>query len=354
MRKPWNRGGLRSYLIVCGLLAGKTTLPWVLGALPLLFGGIFMHIWAKGCLRQKQEVTMSGPYRFMRHPFYLGNLLIDLSIVLMSGWLPLLFAFPFVWAFVYLRTIRREEREMTELFGQKYKDYMARVPAIFPTIKPLPPIKGFSWRNPNIVRTEIPRCLRFLSYPFLFLIRSELNFDSISSSSFSSPLLFYSLVAFIFFNGLAWQVKSAVKGKNLWYWRITSSRFVRLGVLSLFFAFGLFINYFQLESDSVTLSLGISFMVLSFLLQSRLRNFPALGDVGLFVGASFLLEIPWLCIIPLLLVVAPSLVHPNSPDSLLSRSRGEDPYFTIFSKPKERVFLAGISLITFLLKELLY
>src|SRR3990172_450883 len=86
MRVPYNRGGLRTYLVIIGLLACQMTPFSIASGTPLILIGIFLHLWAKGCLHQNTEVTTTGPYSFVRHPFYLANIFLDFGIALMSGW----------------------------------------------------------------------------------------------------------------------------------------------------------------------------------------------------------------------------------------------------------------------------
>lgn len=176
MRLPWNRGGLRTYLILIGLLAGYATPWWIALGTPFVLIGIAIHLWAKGCLHQDREVTTAGPYRFVRHPFYLGNAFLDLGIAVMSGWWLLQFALPIWWLAIYIPTMRNEEATMTVLFGDAYTVYRERVPLLIPHRWPLPkqPV-GFSWQNPSLARTELPRAFRFLSYPLLFVISHRLH-----------------------------------------------------------------------------------------------------------------------------------------------------------------------------------
>ncbi len=90
MKSPTNRGGLRFYLVIFALLtvfatpAIHTTPATVLHGVPLILLGVALHLWAKGCLHQDREVTTTGPYRFVRHPFYTANALIDSGIAVMS------------------------------------------------------------------------------------------------------------------------------------------------------------------------------------------------------------------------------------------------------------------------------
>ena len=101
MKSPLNRGGLRFYVVAVALAVGtlyfrSTTARSIVAGLPLLLAGVCLHTWAKGCLRQNRVVATIGPYRFVRHPFYLANALIDFALAVMAGWLPLVIVLP-VW-----------------------------------------------------------------------------------------------------------------------------------------------------------------------------------------------------------------------------------------------------------------
>jgi hypothetical protein len=206
MKSPLNRGGLRFYLVAIALIYGTllhdTITPHsILAALPCLILGTWLHTWAKGCLRQNRVVAKIGPYRFVRHPFYLANALIDISLVVMAGGGPLLIALPFWWLAIYIPVIRGEERYLTENFPE-YAEYRRRVPCLIPWRRPLPyQGDGFRWDNPNIAGgEELPRMLRILAYPLLFLMAQRLKHfgldwirDGWSLVAFSGLIMFYAL-----------------------------------------------------------------------------------------------------------------------------------------------------------------
>jgi len=212
MRVPWDRGGIRWYLIFLGLVVGRPGPTSILAGVPLLLLGIAIHLWAKGCLHQKGEVTRSGPYRYVRHPFYLGNLILDLGVVLMSGSVVLLALFPLWWFAVYLPVMRQEEATMAGLFGDQYRVYAGQVPLLFPTARPIPADPGFSWHNPNILTAEVPRALRFLSYPFLFALVYEWRRHGLAFPPPLTPLVSCAALAVLSLNVTAWQVKRLARG----------------------------------------------------------------------------------------------------------------------------------------------
>ena len=113
---------------ICGIvalaLARPTRESLLLGAI-VAAAGEAIRIWAAGHLEKSREVTTSGPYRFTRHPLYVGSAVITLGFVIASRslWVALLAAVYL--ALTYTAAIRREEAFLTEQFGAAYPDYKA-------------------------------------------------------------------------------------------------------------------------------------------------------------------------------------------------------------------------------------
>jgi protein-S-isoprenylcysteine O-methyltransferase Ste14 len=100
------------------------------GALVGLAGEAF-RIWAAGHLEKSREVTSSGPYRFTRHPLYLGSsvMAVGVAIGCRSAVVAVLVA---VYMSVTLvAAIRAEEAFLRERFGDAYDAYAeARAPSV--------------------------------------------------------------------------------------------------------------------------------------------------------------------------------------------------------------------------------
>ena len=83
---------------------------------------------------ENQKVIETGLYKFIRHPGYLGQLMIFLGIsISMSNWLSMLVMMIPVTA-GYLFRIQVEERFMAVQLGEDYVNYQARTKKLIPTI----------------------------------------------------------------------------------------------------------------------------------------------------------------------------------------------------------------------------
>ena len=68
-------------------------------------------------------VVAAGPYRFTRNPMYLALCLLNLGVgLLQCDLVPILLTVP-LFAFLHYGVILREERYMTEKFGDAYTSY---------------------------------------------------------------------------------------------------------------------------------------------------------------------------------------------------------------------------------------
>ncbi|HET7031631.1 MAG TPA: methyltransferase, partial [Casimicrobiaceae bacterium] len=65
------------------VLARPTWRTWCVG-LSIAAAGEALRIWAAGHLEKSREVTRSGPYRWTRHPLYVGSAIMAVGIVIAS------------------------------------------------------------------------------------------------------------------------------------------------------------------------------------------------------------------------------------------------------------------------------
>jgi protein-S-isoprenylcysteine O-methyltransferase Ste14 len=111
---------------ICGvavlLLARPTRSSVVIGALVALVGEA-LRIWAAGHLEKSREVTTSGPYRWTRHPLYLGSTLLGAGLAIASNRIAVGAIVVGYMVLTFTAAARSEERHLERTFGGAYDDY---------------------------------------------------------------------------------------------------------------------------------------------------------------------------------------------------------------------------------------
>ncbi len=87
--------------------------------------GEAVRVWAAGHLEKSREVTRTGPYRWTRHPLYVGSSVIALGVII-AAWHPLVAMVTIVYmASTLIAAIRTEEAFLRSAFGDTYDRYVA-------------------------------------------------------------------------------------------------------------------------------------------------------------------------------------------------------------------------------------
>ncbi|GIK37500.1 MAG: isoprenylcysteine carboxyl methyltransferase [Chloroflexota bacterium] len=85
--------------------------------------------------QREHQLATIGLYAHLRHPQYVGFILIMLGFLLQWPTLLTLIMFPIL-VMMYIRLAQREERETLVEFGEAYASYAANTPAFFPHLQP--------------------------------------------------------------------------------------------------------------------------------------------------------------------------------------------------------------------------
>jgi hypothetical protein len=129
------------------LLVGRWGEPRLSGLAPIL-AGILLRLWALGHLEKDLRLTTSGPYRYVRNPLYLANLLLasGAGVMVAGWWLAALLVV--LMAAAFHRTALSEEKALAKQFGEQYLRYCRATPRWLPKLARIPgsPGKRFSWR----------------------------------------------------------------------------------------------------------------------------------------------------------------------------------------------------------------
>ena len=104
------------------LLARPTWTSLAIG-FALAAAGEGIRVWAAGHLEKSREVTRSGPYRWMRHPLYVGSAILAIGVVIASRHLAVaLLAAVYVGSTIPA-AIHTEEQFLRRTFGETYDRY---------------------------------------------------------------------------------------------------------------------------------------------------------------------------------------------------------------------------------------
>jgi protein-S-isoprenylcysteine O-methyltransferase Ste14 len=112
---------------------------WIVGAVPIIIGECIrlMGVAAAGTVtrrrsREVQRLVTYGIFGWVRNPLYVGNFLIWMGFVVISGvwwFLPVAIV---LFAVEYTLIVRYEEGVLESIFGQEYLDYKKTTPRWIP------------------------------------------------------------------------------------------------------------------------------------------------------------------------------------------------------------------------------
>jgi protein-S-isoprenylcysteine O-methyltransferase Ste14 len=113
--------------IFLGVIVPVSNVIILTGMLLVIFG------WNK-IFRAKNQLVTTGIYSRIRHPQYLGFLLITLGMNVLWVTFSTLLLWPIL-AFLYYRLAKEEDKQMEETFGEKFLKYKSKVPTFIPKLK---------------------------------------------------------------------------------------------------------------------------------------------------------------------------------------------------------------------------
>jgi len=124
------------FIIVCTRLECENVLlVWGLGGLTFA-AGLALRLWSQMHLRHrikvKKTLTVTGPYAYVRNPIYIANttMFAGASMLAELFWfVPILVLYC---AVIYALVIRYEESRLLRRYGDAYREYISRVPRVFP------------------------------------------------------------------------------------------------------------------------------------------------------------------------------------------------------------------------------
>ena len=101
-------------------------------AISIILLGLATRMYASGFVLKNKELSTTGPYAFVRHPLYTGNIMILIGLCLINGFFwSFVTAFIFLW-FYYPTAIEYEDRKLKSLFPDTWEEWASMTPALMP------------------------------------------------------------------------------------------------------------------------------------------------------------------------------------------------------------------------------
>lgn len=126
--------------LISGNFVSNTNLSGLIGLL-LCYLGLVIACWSRYLLgknwsvsvqkKEDHELIKKGAYKFIRHPIYSGLILMFLGNAIILGRWRGLAAVSIVFISFWFK-LKKEEQWLTDLFGNKYREYILETKAIIP------------------------------------------------------------------------------------------------------------------------------------------------------------------------------------------------------------------------------
>ena len=112
---------------------GDTNLTLLYAGATVAAVGELIRMWASGHVKKNKELATDGPYAYVRHPLYVGNILILVGYSVASNiwWSFVLMAF-LLW-FYYPPAISYEDHKLKKIFGEQWTEWSQNIHALIPT-----------------------------------------------------------------------------------------------------------------------------------------------------------------------------------------------------------------------------
>ena len=119
--------------VFCLETSSNSIIPYASNfAISLILLGLATRMYASGFVLKNKELSTTGPYAFVRHPLYTGNIMILIGLCLINGFFwSFVTAFIFLW-FYYPTAIEYEDRKLKSLFPDTWEEWASITPALMP------------------------------------------------------------------------------------------------------------------------------------------------------------------------------------------------------------------------------
>lgn len=114
-------------------LLGETTQGLFIAGTVIAAVGAAIRLWASGHVKKNKVLATDGPYAYVRHPLYVGNILLLVGFSIASNlWWSYVLMVALLW-FYYPPAIAYEDNKLKTLFGEQWENWRQNTHALIPS-----------------------------------------------------------------------------------------------------------------------------------------------------------------------------------------------------------------------------
>jgi protein-S-isoprenylcysteine O-methyltransferase Ste14 len=158
-----------SFVILVSVAGEPKELLFFAGGVLVLLG-IAVRLWSSGHIKKNKALATDGPYTYVRHPLYVGNITLGFGFALASGlWWSLPLLIVILLAF-YPHAIHQEDENLHRMFKKDWEQWRKKTWALIPRLTSYRSAQGGRWSFIQSLRQNgEPIIALFLTFWLYFL-----------------------------------------------------------------------------------------------------------------------------------------------------------------------------------------
>ena len=132
LRKIFLKSRVIIIFALLAIVAMYSKPQWLLTGFVISLAGELWQVWCFSSLVKNVELTIRGPYVFVRNPMYLARYLLILGFIVMTGNIYAVLIYTVFYIFYMYNRVLREEERLTKLLGASYQEYCDRTMRFLP------------------------------------------------------------------------------------------------------------------------------------------------------------------------------------------------------------------------------